>query len=142
MPPTTWGLTLTEAFFTTQVNKPPTDTTGAASKQTNLRDAKIRLREDCTIEVQGKASAYGFLVPIEVVVQPRVVNGRIEMKIVKGQAGGLTVPASVADDVQTVIGSPDRQYALQEGFSGDLHPAGTGDVGGAPEMTAPHRAAQ
>jgi len=104
----TLGLTLTEAFFTAQVNKPPTDTTGAEAKQTSLREAKIRLREDGTIEVQGKASAYGFLVPVQAIVQPRVVNGRIEMGIVKGQAGGLTVPASVAEDIETII---NRQIA-------------------------------
>jgi hypothetical protein len=102
------GLSLTEAFLTSQVNKPPADTTGAATKQTSLRDAKVRLREDGTIEVQGRASAYGFLVPVQAIVQPRVVNGRLEIAIVKGQAGGLTVPASVAQDIQTVL---NRQIA-------------------------------
>ncbi len=102
------GLTLTEAFFTSQVNKPPADTTGAAAQQTSLREAQVRLRADGTIEVQGKASAYGFLVPVQAIVQPRVVNGRLEMAIVKGQAGGLTVPASVAEDIETVI---NRQLA-------------------------------
>jgi hypothetical protein len=42
------------------------------------------------------------------VVQPRVVGGKIEMEIVRGQAGGLTVPASVADDIETII---NRQIA-------------------------------
>jgi hypothetical protein len=102
------SLTITEAFFTTQVNKPPADTTGTQSQSTSLQDAEVRLREDGTIEVQGKASAYGFVVPVQAVVQPRVVNGKIEMEILRGQAGGLTVPQSVADDIETII---NRQIA-------------------------------
>ncbi|MFN8517167.1 MAG: hypothetical protein U0841_32285 [Chloroflexia bacterium] len=102
------SLTVTEAFFTTQVNKPPADTTGTQSQSTSLKEAQVRLREDGTIEVQGKASAYGFVVPVQAVVQPRVVNGKIEMEILRGQAGGLTVPQSVADDIETII---NRQIA-------------------------------
>ena len=102
------ALTITEAFFTAQVNKPPADTTGGQAQQTSLQDAEVRLRLDGTIEVQGKADAYGFLVPVQAVVQPRVVGGKLEMEIVRGQAGGLTVPASVADDIETII---NRQLA-------------------------------
>jgi hypothetical protein len=102
------SLTVTEAFFTSQVNKPPQDTTGSQSQGTSLQDAQVRLREDGTIEVQGKASAYGFVVPVQAVVQPRVVDGKIEMEIISGQAGGLTVPATVADDIETII---NRQIA-------------------------------
>jgi hypothetical protein len=102
------ALTVTEAFFTTQVNKPPADTTGAQSQSTSLKDALVRLREDGTIELQGKASAYGFVVPVEAIVQPRIVNGKLEMEILSGQAGGLTVPQSVADDIETII---NRQIA-------------------------------
>ncbi len=102
------GLTLTEAFFTSQVNKPPADTTGAAAQQTS---SAPRHRRACARTAQSryrKASAYGFLVPVQAIVQPRVVNGRLEMAIVKGQAGGLTAPASVAEDIETVI---NRQLA-------------------------------
>lgn len=102
------ALTITEAFFTTQVNKPPADTTGGQSRQTSLRDAQVRLRADGTIEVQGRASVYGFDVPVQAVMQPRVTGGKIEMEIIRGQAGGLTVPASVADDIETII---NRQIA-------------------------------
>ena len=102
------ALTVTEAFFTAQVNRPPADTTGGQAQQTSLRDTEVRLREDGTIEVQGKAESYGFLVPVQAVVQPRVVGGKIEMEIIRGQAGGLTVPASVADDIETII---NRQIA-------------------------------
>jgi hypothetical protein len=102
------ALTVTEAFFTTQVNQPPADTTGTQSQSTSLQDAEVRLREDGTIEVQGKASAYGFVVPVQAIVQPSVVNGKIEMDILRGQAGGLTVPQNVADDIETII---NRQIA-------------------------------
>jgi hypothetical protein len=102
------ALTVTEAFFTTHVNQPPADTTGGQSQSTSLEDAEIRLRENGTIEVQGKASAYGFVVPVQAIVMPRVVNGKLEMEILSGQAGGLTVPASVAGDIETII---NRQIA-------------------------------
>jgi hypothetical protein len=102
------ALTVTEAFFTTQVNQPPADATGSQAQSTSLQDAQVRLREDGTIEVQGKASAYGFVVPVQAIVQPRVVNSKIEMEILRGQAGGLTVPQSVADDIETII---NRQIA-------------------------------
>jgi uncharacterized protein YpmS len=102
------ALTVTEAFFSSQVNRPPADTTGAQSQSTSLRDAEIRLREDGTIEAQGKANAYGFVVPVQAIVQPRVVNGKIEMEIIQGQAGGLAVPQTVADDIETII---NRQIA-------------------------------
>jgi hypothetical protein len=102
------ALTITEGFFTSQVNQPPADTTGGQSQSTSLEDADVRLRDDGTIEVQGRASAYGFLVPIQAIVQPRVVNGKIEMEILSGQAGGLTVPDTVANDIETII---NRQIA-------------------------------
>jgi hypothetical protein len=47
-------------------------------------------------------------VPVQAIVQPRVVNSKIEMEILRGQAGGLTVPQSVADDIETII---NRQIA-------------------------------
>lgn len=102
------ALTITEQFLTTQVNKPPADTTGGASRRTSLREAQVRLREDGTIEVQGKASAYGFLVPVQAVVQPRVVGGTLQMTVISGRAGGLVVPATVAEDIETIF---NRQIA-------------------------------
>lgn len=102
------SLTITEAFFTDMINQPPADLTGTQAQETTLEDAEVRLREDGTIEVQGKASAYGVLVPVQVVLMPRVVNSRLEMEIISGQAGGLTVPGSVANEIEVII---NRQIA-------------------------------
>ena len=59
------AFTISEAFFTDQLNHPrPAQAGEPAPSQSQLRDAAIRLRADGRIEVQGKVPVFGVTVPV------------------------------------------------------------------------------
>ena len=98
------ALTISEAFFTDQLNHPrPAQAGEPAPSQSQLRDAAIRLRADGRIEVQGKVPVFGVTVPVRAVLLPRIVDNQLQMALVEGQAGGIGVPAVVATDVENAM---------------------------------------
>lgn len=108
------SLTLTERFVQDQLANPTT--TSGQSGTVTLREPQVRLRPDGTLQVSGKLSTYGLLVPARVVLLPRIVDGQLALALEEGQLGGFTIPNALVQQIQDQLNQRLRDTMAQQPF--------------------------
>ncbi len=107
-----WDVTLdiTDAFLTTQMNKPRASSSGISSIPIQLSDAKAAMHADGTVTITGNlgrsggtaAPSVGRLpintngnVAVEIVLRPKAADGKLTVEVVSAQLGPLPIPANL-----------------------------------------------
>jgi LmeA-like phospholipid-binding len=107
-----WDVTLdiTNAFLTTQMNKPRASSSGSSSIPIQLSDAKAAMHADGTVTITGNlgrsggtaAPSVGRLpinvngnVAVEIVLRPKAADGKLTVEVVSAQLGPLPIPANL-----------------------------------------------
>lgn len=115
--PYTVAITVREDLLTAQINHPPPPKADEPPlPKQSVRNAKIRLRQDGTLELQGETTLAGITVPVQIVALPRIKNGKVEVAVSQSHIGALGLPTAVTSEVEAVVNRRLAQLIEQRGL--------------------------
>ena len=88
------SVTLTDTYLTAQARKNGTG---------QVQEPVLHVQADGKVALQGKVSLLGRTVPVSAMLQPSVIEGKMQMDMVQLQVGGLPLPEVVVKQIASGV---------------------------------------